>query len=60
MSTALAIILRPAGAALAVQIVPPAPLPVAALMRGRPAGEVAQLMPRLFNLCGAAQGPDRG
>ncbi|RLL65104.1 hypothetical protein [Paenirhodobacter hankyongi] len=56
MSTALAITLRPAGAALAVQIVPPAPLPVAALMRGRPAEEVAQLLPRLFNLCGAAQG----
>ena len=32
------------------------PLPVAALAVGRPVAEVAALLPRLFNLCRAAQG----
>ncbi|MEH7827806.1 hypothetical protein [Gemmobacter denitrificans] len=31
-------------------------LPVAALVAGRPVAEVADLLPRLFNLCSAAQG----
>jgi hypothetical protein len=33
-----------------------APLPVEALVLGRPVAEVADLLPRLFNLCRAAQG----
>ncbi|MDO5604709.1 MAG: HupK protein [Paracoccus sp. (in: a-proteobacteria)] len=33
-----------------------APLPVETMLRGRPLTEVAELLPRLFNLCGAAQG----
>ncbi len=32
------------------------PLPVETLLLGRPAGEVAALLPRLFNLCPMAQG----
>lgn len=35
---------------------PPADLPVAALLLGRPVEEAAALLPRLFNLCAAAQG----
>lgn len=31
------------------------PLPLEALVLGRPVGEVAELLPRLFNLCRAAQ-----
>jgi hypothetical protein len=34
----------------------PAPLPVQALVAGRPPEAVADLLPRLFNLCRAAQG----
>lgn len=56
MSTALQITLSRKGDGLAARIVPPAPAPVAAMMIGRPAVEVADLMPRLFNLCGQAQG----
>ena len=33
----------------------PAPLPVAELVRGKPVAEVVELVPRLFNLCRAAQ-----
>ncbi len=33
-----------------------APLPVEALVLGRPVAEAAELLPRLFNLCRAAQG----
>lgn len=33
-----------------------APLPVEAMILGRPVGEVAELLPRLFNLCPMAQG----
>lgn len=56
MSATLAIALRPEGAGLAVSLTPPDPLPVAALLLGKPPEEVAALLPRLFNLCGAAQG----
>lgn len=56
MSSALGIHLRRAGAGLAVQIAPPAPLPLARMVLGRAPEEVAALLPRLFNLCGAAQG----
>lgn len=38
-----------------MRVIPPAPLPLAALVAGRPAGEVAALLPRLFNLCRGAQ-----
>lgn len=34
---------------------PAAPLPVGALLMGRPAAEVADLLPRLYNLCPMAQ-----
>jgi len=37
-------------------IAPPPPLPLGALVRGRPAEEAAALLPRLFGLCAAAQG----
>lgn len=60
MTDRLGIALRPAGKRLEVVITPPAPLPVAALMLGRPPAEVAALLPRLFNLCGAAQGHAAG
>lgn len=56
MSAALGIVLRPEGARLAVNLTPPDPLPVAAMLLGRPPEEVAVMLPRLFNLCGAAQG----
>jgi len=56
MSAALGITLTPTGAGLGGTITPPDPLPVAALMLGKRSEEVAALLPRLFNLCGAAQG----
>jgi len=56
MSAALTVVLRPAGPRLEVTLNTPEPLPVAALMLGKPPEEVAVLLPRLFNLCGAAQG----
>lgn len=52
MSGSLRIALTPAGP----RIFRPADLPVARLLRGRDAAEVAEMLPRLFNLCGAAQG----
>lgn len=52
MTGALRITLTPAGP----RIFRPAALPVARLLRGRDAREVAEMLPRLFNLCGAAQG----
>lgn len=55
MSQTLGIRLHREGARLGVQITPPAPLPVAAMMLGKSPEEVALLLPRLFNLCGAAQ-----
>ncbi|KEO55984.1 hypothetical protein TP2_00260 [Thioclava pacifica DSM 10166] len=39
-----------------VAIAPPVPSPVEAMMLGKSPQEVASLMPRLFNLCGVAQG----
>lgn len=56
MNSALVIHLRRTGAGLAAEIAPPAPLPLAQMVLGRPPEEVAALLPRLFNLCGAAQG----
>ena len=56
MSGALEITLTRDGARLAARIVPPPAVPVARLMLGRPPEEVAALMPRIFNLCGQAQG----
>lgn len=38
-----------------VSVVAPAPLPLGALVIGKPVGEVVELIPRLFNLCRAAQ-----
>lgn len=38
------------------ELTPPAPVPVAVMMLGGAPEEVAELMERLFNLCGAAQG----
>lgn len=55
MSRALHICLQPSGETLVARITPPDPLPVAGLLIGRPAAEVADLLGRLFNLCGAAQ-----
>ncbi|MFZ7092735.1 hydrogenase expression/formation protein HupK [Primorskyibacter sp. 2E233] len=42
--------------ALPLTAVAAPPLPVARLVQGRPTAEVAELLPRLFNLCRAAQG----
>ncbi|MBD3787271.1 MAG: hypothetical protein IE922_09925 [Sphingomonadales bacterium] len=56
MSGALDITLTRDGARLAARIVPPPAVPVAGLMLGRAPAEVAALMPRIFNLCGQAQG----
>ncbi|GAA0309809.1 HupK protein [Rhodovulum strictum] len=49
---ALDIALTPGG----VRIRPPVPAPVEALLLGRTPLEAAELLPRLFNLCRAAQG----
>ncbi|MFD2173763.1 HupK protein [Rhodobacter lacus] len=56
MSAELGILLRPEGLRLTVEITPPDPMPLARMLLGRPTVEVAELLPRLFNLCGAAQG----
>lgn len=56
MNSTLGITLTRKGDRLEVCIVPPMPVPVAAMMLGRAPEEVAALLPRLFNLCGAAQG----
>jgi len=56
LSNALEISLARNGAQIGVHIAPPDPLPLDRLVLGRPAEEVAALMPRLFNLCGVAQG----
>jgi hypothetical protein len=41
---------------IAARLRPPSDLPVSVLVRGRPAGEVADLLPRLFSICREAQG----
>lgn len=41
---------------IAARLHRPADLPVAALVQGRPAAEVADLLPRLFSICREAQG----
>lgn len=56
MSAELRIVLKPDGAGLGVEVTAPDPLPLERMLVGRPAVEVAELLPRLFNLCGAAQG----
>ncbi|MBZ4023094.1 hypothetical protein CKO11_11550 [Rhodobacter sp. TJ_12] len=56
MSADLGIRLRLDGMRLAAEIRPPVPLPLAQMLIGRAPTEVAELLPRLFNLCGAAQG----
>lgn len=38
------------------EAVPGPPLPIAQLVQGKPVDEVAELLPRIFNLCPAAQG----
>ncbi|GAA6200889.1 hydrogenase expression/formation protein HupK [Aquicoccus sp. SU-CL01552] len=38
-----------------VRAIAPEPLPVSAMMRGKPVAEVVDLLPRLFNLCRGAQ-----
>lgn len=43
-------------AGVATVISAPPALPIEALVLGRPALDVAELLPRIFNLCGAAQG----
>lgn len=52
MTAALHIALTPRGP----DIRPPTPMPVAALLLGKSAEEAAETLPRLFNLCRAAQG----
>jgi hypothetical protein len=44
------------GGGLDVAIAAPSPLPVAEVLIGRPAGEVARLAPLIWNICAAAQG----
>lgn len=55
METGVTLWLERAGAMLSVTIDAAAPLPVEKLLIGRPVAEAAALMPRLFNLCRAAQ-----
>ncbi|EEW24950.1 hypothetical protein [Rhodobacter ferrooxidans] len=55
MQQALGITLR-LGERIEPMLDPGRPLPVAALMLGRAAVEAAEMLPRLFNLCRAAQG----
>jgi hypothetical protein len=50
--SAATVTLGPGGPTLAAA----APLPVEALVLGKPAAEAAELLPRLFSLCRAAQG----
>ena len=52
METGLTLLLREDG----VNIRRGTPLPVEAMMLGRPVDEALALLPRLFNLCGEAQG----
>ncbi|MCE5972357.1 HupK protein [Sinirhodobacter sp. WL0062] len=56
MSGALAIHLGVDGGHVVPRITQAAGLPVAGMMLGRPSEQVAELMPRLFNLCAVAQG----
>ena len=55
METGVTLWLDRAGAMLSVRVETGAPLPVEKLLIGRPVAEAAALMPRLFNLCRAAQ-----
>jgi len=55
VSNALAITLKRNGAQLGVHIARPQATPAAAMMLGRSPEDVANLMPRIFNLCGEAQ-----
>lgn len=56
MSDGLEIRLTPEGTRLAAEIRLPKPLPLAQLVSGRSPFAVAELLPRLFNLCAEAQG----
>ena len=56
MQEAAQIIITDRGAALTATITPGTPLPIDALLLGRPLAEAAEILPRLFNLCRAAQG----
>ncbi|MDE3237890.1 MAG: hydrogenase expression/formation protein HupK [Paracoccaceae bacterium] len=47
--------LTPRGDGIAAKVVPGDPLPLDRLLIGKPVAEAAALMPRLFNLCRAAQ-----
>ncbi|MBI1220711.1 MAG: hydrogenase expression/formation protein HupK [Rhodobacteraceae bacterium] len=55
MDTSVTILLDTAGGKLSTTIAAGTPLPVEKLLIGRPVAEAAVLMPRLFNLCRAAQ-----
>ncbi|WP_339113308.1 HupK protein [Thioclava sp. GXIMD2076] len=55
MKQVLGIGLERHGDMIAPKLVLPAPMPVGEVMRGRDPEAVAQMMGRLFNLCGAAQ-----
>jgi hypothetical protein len=55
MDTGVTIWLDRAGSRLSVIVEAGAPLPIEKLLIGRPVAEAAALMPRLFNLCRAAQ-----
>lgn len=55
MQQAIRITLYRSGATLRPRIVPARALPVAALCLGKPVDEALTLLPRIFNLCGAAQ-----
>ena len=56
MNAVLSIHLGADGGHVVPRIAQAAGLPVAAMMLGQPAERVAELMPRLFNLCSVAQG----
>ncbi|OOY31488.1 hypothetical protein [Thioclava sp. F36-6] len=56
MNQTLGITIARDGARLKAVLALPAPSPVEAMMLGKTPEEVAELMPRLFNLCGMAQG----
>ncbi len=56
MQQAAQIIITNRGASLAATITAGTPLPIDALLLGRPLAEAAEILPRLFNLCRAAQG----
>lgn len=51
----VAIRLRCEGGRVRAAVAPPAPLSLDRLFVGKPAGEVARLVPLIWNLCGAAQ-----